>query len=367
MGERPPLAARVLVALVTFIVTLVVADTALRAYFHVPANFLKKITHKDPAALPPKGLKPNLDVTLIGEFKEFKFRLTTDAEGFRTTLPKAGPPYEVVFLGDSQTAGTGMDDADTFASLTARELGRAVLNAGCYGYSTVEEWLVARRVVPTYKPKDVVLCFYAGNDPYENFRFRRYLTGEAGAGAKSPKPPRGIDAAKQWLIQNSSIYNLLIRLRRYPAINDALYKMNLLQTTPPNELVVYKKGESELKKAFWRATEEALLKVRDEAEASNARFHVVNIPDRCRIDAAYWQGWVKKYRLNSGDYDLMEPARRMKFFCEKNSIDFLDLNDVFMKEAAKGESSYWKMDLHLSKTGNRIVAREIVARLRRTG
>ncbi|GEM_PF-3045862 len=365
MEGKPPLAARFFAAFVTFAVAITIADAALRAHFHVPANFLKKITRKDPGRLPSKGLKPDLDITLTGEFKEFTFRLTTDVEGFRTTLPKKGPGYDLIFLGDSQTAGAGMDDADTFASLVARETGRSVLNTGCYGYSTVEQWLVERRVVPKYRPKDVVLCFYAGNDPYENFRARRYLTGDASAGAKGPKPPGPVDTVKQWLIQHSSIYNLLIRLRRYPVINDTLYRMRLLQTAPPNELVVYKKGDGELKAAFWLATDEALLKARDEAYKVGARFHVVNIPDRCRIDTVYWSGWVAKYRLNADDYDLVEPARRMKDFCVKNGIDFLDLNEVFLKEAGEGNDPYWKIDLHLSKAGNRIVAREVASLLKK--
>ncbi len=345
--------------------TLAAVDKVLQWQLHIPSNFLKKIVYHDSTGLPQKRLKPNLNVELVGAFSEFKFRITTNEEGFRNSLPylhENPGRYTIIFSGDSQTAGTGVNDHETFVSLVGQRLNKPVLNTGCYGYNTVEEWQILRKVLRQYKPELVILCFYAGNDPYENYRFRRYLGNpyDAPRARQSNEEKFELSSLKQYLKKNSSIYNLAIRLRKFTAVNDLLYRLNLVEKEPPLELVVYGKKQSSQKEQFWKATEAALERVRQEVQGHGARLVVVNIPDRCYIDEVYWAGWLFKYRLKAGDFDLLEPSVRLKDFCREKQVDFLDLNEAFKKESLQGNNMYWKFDLHLSTLGNEVVAREIL-------
>lgn len=366
-SQKPGLGFRLaqcLLMLITLAVSLVIVDIAVQKQMHVPSNILKDIIRYEPDLLPSKRLKPNLDIVLTGELNEFTFRLTTTEDGFRTSypLPSSEPKkYDLLFLGDSQTAGVGMEDEKTFASLTGKALGKTVLNTGCFGYSTIEQWQMARTILKTQKPQLAVLFFYAGNDPYENFVHRLELTEEpipAAASVSKKLPP--LDAVKDWLKRRSSLYNLLGRLRSKDSVNQLLYRLRLVKGTLPRELEVYRKEESADQKNFMEITEKTFLKLKDELAAHNVPLLVVSVPDRCYIDTGYWEAWIKKYNLEASDFDLLKPSNRMRDFCAANQILFLDLNPVFKEKALAGEKGlYWKMDLHLAAEGNRLTAETV--------
>jgi lysophospholipase L1-like esterase len=97
----------------------------------------------------------------------------------------------------------------------------------------------------------------------------------------------------------------------------------------------------------------------DLVRSSGAEILIVNIPDRCFIDKAYWTAWVAKYHINAEDYDFEDPARRLAEFCRAHQVPLLDLNPVFQGEASRGRQLYWKIDLHLSPEGNRVIADQL--------
>lgn len=94
------------------------------------------------------------------------FRLTTNADGLRTALPRARTPglRRVAVMGDSTVFGWGVDDGGSLADGVQAGLDRVeVLNAGQPGYSTTQAAWLYDEVVSAYAP-DLVVLFIPMHD-----------------------------------------------------------------------------------------------------------------------------------------------------------------------------------------------------------
>ncbi|MBI3315974.1 MAG: hypothetical protein HYZ87_03255 [Candidatus Omnitrophica bacterium] len=345
-----------LISFSSFILVLGIADSAARWWFQVPSSYLKRIVRVDPHADRPKRLEPNLNVRITGGYREFNYRLTSDANGFRNSpslSSGSGGEGEVVFLGDSQTVGVGVDDAETYPSQVGRKMGVGVLNAACYGYSNLESERLLVEILRERSPRVVVLGFFAGNDPYENFAQAGFFSGVSGRASAGKSLWANL---KDYLDAHSYIYNSFIRLRRYEFFNRFLYRLGLVNPALPGELVVFRKEADPKQGAFWRVTEEAITRMDEAVRQRGGRFVLLFLPDRFQVDALYWAGWKQKYRLNDGDFDREGPNRRMKGFAEQRGISFLDVTEKLRSEEEAGRHPYWVMDSHFSPHGNRVIA-----------
>lgn len=338
-------------------------------YLNIPAH-MPPMVYFDPSQNPSKRLMQNADIVVHGSYREFRYRITTDANGFRRTYPfeNTRKTYSFAILGDSQSFGVGVNDEYTFSSLLAKNLGEPVLNTACPGYNTIEEFLTYKNRVQQLKPGYVLLFFFSGNDPYENYKNRELYYGES-----KPQPlvqkqqnlfsPFSLAGLKNFLSKHSAIYDSLIKLRQIPQINQFLYHYKLVNPTSPFELAIFKKDEHSDALAHWQMTELIIKNLRDEVESNDAKFWIVFIPDRYQVDQAYWEKWVSKYQLNPQDYDLMRPNRHLAEFSRKNGIHFEDTTEALIKTQKQGKNVYWKTDAHLNGLGNQVIAEFIASRL----
>jgi hypothetical protein len=97
---------------------------------------------------------------------------TTNAEGFRPN--SAGPPYEIVLVGDSFLA-MGEDDASTLSERLRAVSGRATFNLSRSWYGPYQYLELLKRYGLALKPKMVLLGFYAGNDIEDTREYHRWL------------------------------------------------------------------------------------------------------------------------------------------------------------------------------------------------
>jgi hypothetical protein len=97
---------------------------------------------------------------------------TTNAEGFRPN--SAGPPYEIVLVGDSFLA-MGEDDASTLSERLRAVSGRATCNLSRSWYGPYQYLELLKRYGLALKPKVVLLGFYAGNDIEDIREYHRWL------------------------------------------------------------------------------------------------------------------------------------------------------------------------------------------------
>jgi lysophospholipase L1-like esterase len=191
--------ARLGIGLAFAVVTLALVEIALRLYGVPPAY--------QPAAVGSWRMAANLDNRESrGPRDGHSFRVTTNADGLRTSLPHARTPgvERIAVMGDSTVFGWGVDDGGTLADGVQAGFDPAkveILNAGQPGYSTTQAAWLFDQVVADYRPDRVVLFI-----PMHDFNRvlvsdREYLRGGDGAVART----------RVWLARESRIYEVLRR------------------------------------------------------------------------------------------------------------------------------------------------------------
>lgn len=97
--------------------------------------------------------------------------------------PKNRDDLRVLFLGDSVTYGTGVEEADTFAmrvgALLGARLGHPVQAgiAACPGFGSVDHASLLQRAAAHFAPDLVVSCVFVENDLYDNLSLVRAVVG----------------------------------------------------------------------------------------------------------------------------------------------------------------------------------------------
>jgi hypothetical protein len=90
--------------------------------------------------------------------------LTTDAHGFRNTLPEK-EMYDIVALGDSFTRASGV--AAPWPEKLAEWTGNDALNLGEAGAGPQEELEILRQYGLKKRPQWVIMAYFEGNDLYD--------------------------------------------------------------------------------------------------------------------------------------------------------------------------------------------------------
>ena len=103
--------------------------------------------------------------------KEFSTYLTFSESGRSTPSSRShasGRP--LIFAGDSDTMGWGVNDDETFASIIASKVEVPVLNLGVSSYGTVRE-IMRLRMHPRFQEANCIFIQYSWNDFQENAVF----------------------------------------------------------------------------------------------------------------------------------------------------------------------------------------------------
>ena len=185
--KRPaPLAKKILLALVSAMITLLMLEAGLRvlAYFEDrkllvntrlndhPVTTGEKVTlrslfrvHPDPKII--FELKPGM----YCEYK--KAKLTTNRHGFRSadiTIEKAPGVFRILGLGDSVMFGEGVSDRETYLSRLEERLQEGyprlkvqTINTAVSGYNTVMQIATLKEKGLKFDP-DLVILSFVGND-----------------------------------------------------------------------------------------------------------------------------------------------------------------------------------------------------------
>jgi hypothetical protein len=106
------------------------------------------------------------------DVRPMNYVATTNADGFRPN--SAGPPYEIVLVGDSFLA-MGEDDAHTLSERLHTVSGRATFNLSRSWYGPDQYLELLKRYGLALRPKVALLGFYAGNDMEDMREYRRWL------------------------------------------------------------------------------------------------------------------------------------------------------------------------------------------------
>src|SRR5262249_88593 len=127
------------------------------------------------------------------------------------TYERSGNRYRLLILGDSSTAGLGIDkQSDTWPQVLQRLLGDSieVLHAAVIGYSTEQARVALLREDYKYKP-DGVLLYLGNNDGFGSSVPDRRLLDSTQAGKSVAS------RVENWFVEHSAIYVFLKASAKY--------------------------------------------------------------------------------------------------------------------------------------------------------
>jgi lysophospholipase L1-like esterase len=286
--------------------------------------------------------------------------------------PRSKPPggLRIAVLGDSMTAGIATAEERRFvsrlqSSLQATAPGRPVevLNFGVSSASTGTELVTWREVAAGYRPDLVLLAFFSGNDLGDNSARltrapRAYFDLDEEGRLLRREGPQPTPALARWLDRHSRLYVWQkVAFRRLQGPNRAAAR-----GVGPGQLVFAREGGPDVEHA-WRLTAALVRELRDEVEASGARFAVVLVPCAEQVDDALWADLAGRAREAGLELKRQEPSRRLGEICAQAGIPAIDLAPVFSTAArepggggASAAGLYLLGRFHLSDEGHRLAA-----------
>jgi lysophospholipase L1-like esterase len=273
-------------------------------------------------------------------------QIRINSEGFRgkeVRLPKPKGGKRILFLGDSNTFGYGVNEDARFSNLLENRLtGYDTVNLGVFGYGTDQEAILFEREGLRFAPDLVVAAFSAGdlNDNRSSIDTgvsKPYCTLENGQ-IKLNNVPVPQPGSRTLMKQGSLLRETLYR-------NSHLYR--LLAETLKESRVFMPDSVFELTEGEGMQVTVAVLEGMNRVCRENgSRFAVLLLSHGAWIDAS-----AKNRQQDVGYYPVM--ARILA----SRGIAVIDTTERFIEETAKGRRLFFDRDpVHLNSEGNRIVA-----------
>lgn len=277
-------------------------------------------------------------------------RFRTDERGLRATAhadERASSRRRALFLGDSFTEGSQVDDEQLFTRRLERALGAVECwNVGVGGYSTVQQLLALPAQLARWRPDVVVLQVY-DNDLQDNLMPyfgglgpRPYARVDGGAVRIEPKAPAGAferflmpAPGALWLYEHSALYRSLHKNLFLPA------KWRALQALEEGERAALPIADQRL------AMQKLLADVAATTRAQGVQLVVAAIPTRAeaRAGASELHGWLAAE-------------------CGKLGAPFVSTLPLLAREDAA--TTYFAKDIHLTARGHEVVAAALLPMLR---
>ncbi|MDX2002316.1 MAG: SGNH/GDSL hydrolase family protein [Chitinophagales bacterium] len=149
---------------------LIAIELLLRIYFYCSATVIGNLA---PNWLPPPTNEsvsniPSFYTDSLGIFKADSIfwsgqKVPVNRAGFRAMPTNHDTSNGILLIGDSFVWGAGASSFDSsFANLLSQR--HHILNVGIPGADPAQYALLAEKYIPLYQPKQVIICYYTGND-----------------------------------------------------------------------------------------------------------------------------------------------------------------------------------------------------------
>lgn len=281
---------------------------------------------------PPKGVPP--------------FQVTINPQGFRgpeVAIRKPAGVRRIVFLGDSNTFGFGIQEGERFSDLLVKQapVRTEIVNLGIFAYGTDQEAIYLERKALRFAPDTVVLVVSAGD--------LSDVMSSINAGAAKPFC-RIIDG-------RFSIHNIPV-----PVSTPLMSSSSLTSRT---KVLLYRHSH------LYRLLLARIIALNpymsdtvremDEKEGFNVMVEIIRGMDRvCREKGISFKvllvshgEWIEGMKKNPGA--VIGYYQPLTGALKSLGIDLLDTTDSFV--AWKGEPLFFEKDaVHLTVAGNRLVA-----------
>ena len=316
-----------------------------------------------------KFLRFEPHTTFSLEHQEYNIASTIDAYGGRDVPARRElPPGDrqlFPVLGDSFTFGVGVDDAETYVNILARNLGLRLVNLGVPGSDLHKQLdIVEMRHDELGRPERYLFAFYFGNDFADLLRSRQQSSNPA-----HREPPR----------QESWLSGTLVTINNF--VNESafwrqLYVLQLIKTAGmrllnrddvPLATSIFRifEGEKEYIAEITAALRKQVQRLARLAADKNFDAVFILIPDRYLVEDNERALLSSYYGIEVAANSLSRPNEIVTAELEAAGIPFIDAT-ACMRESADG-GLYFVHDEHLTARGHAILATCVSPELERIG
>ena len=259
------------------------------------------------------------------------FHLTTDAEGWRGSLPL--DEAELLAVGDSFAFGQGADDEDLFSEHVPGVRAKPV---GANGYNLVQSWLWMERLGRRMEGKTVAWMVYYDNDLLENLLPNQ----------QHYRMPflRQVDGEEGWEIVTEHVSP-----EPWPFHRSRHYTDRLAEICSPTRLS---------RRAF-SAAEFLVRRAEETCAGAGANLAVVGIPSPELVDPGE-RARLATLAPDPEAFDARLPDRRLAEICGEARVPFLALADHLEP------GDFLPDDCHWTPAGHRKVGRLLAGLHRET-
>jgi hypothetical protein len=281
----------------------------------------------------------------------------TDADGFRNH--EDATHADVVFLGDSYTEAGNVQEAETFAVLTGRDLGLSIRNLGRAGYTTPTEKIVLEKYALALEPRLLVWQIAEVNDLTEAAVFDRWVAaGRPRYFELDPKPPSRVET---WRTRSPTYRTFL--LLRGPHLNPWPLSGEFTDAdgqSHPMRFFYAPSKEQILADHPGRPTfESSLLEGIDLAHERGIEVAVLVIPMKLLVMKPRTRLEPQTSRLLGARRSIPEAKRlapALRDLLAPRGVEVIDATERLRAHAERGEMVYPPFDVHLSARGHEVVA-----------
>ncbi|MFZ5675476.1 MAG: hypothetical protein ACOZAM_21170 [Pseudomonadota bacterium] len=330
----------------------------------------------------PPIYHPAPDSTFISvrdpaDLKEGAIEVTKmDPKGFCNPTGKAERPnVDIVVLGDSFVACTGVEAADASTQYLEELSKLSTYNMGVAGVGPYEYVELLRKYGLDFKPRVVILNFYEGNDLRDAVRYEAFL--------KSGRDRRNSDEAFERLLSNSYAISFIYAAREwflrdqikwlFDKDRDVNYRYTARSQGAVVPLNVTNQDRGEVRDATRLINGEISLDLWTpplvafkELAASKGFVGIVSYTPS--MHTAYAHSAVFEDEKTGKAVRAMSTMQR-DWLAKKTAelgLIYIDLTPAFQKAADEGPLTHFPANVHLTPYGHRVSATEWTALIART-
>jgi len=326
---------------------------------------------------------------------EFTVQVRTNGEGQRgpaVPFERAPNTFRILVVGDSFVEAVQVAEHERFLARLEQSLnppGAAIrvelIDGGCGGWGTAQEYLYLLDEGPRYRPDLVLLAFFVGNDVANNSLdleldgrldlalkpyYRRTAGGTIELLEPQPPPPTVTERIAAYFRARSAVYNVIeTGVLQKLSLDDhwaALRDLDALVETRTHDIDLYRPKLDDRWREAWTITETLVGYVGRAARDQGSRAAMIVVPTREQVVRQAWRDHAG--RIDNGErvLDAEHPNAMLRGIAERASMPMLDLLPGFKKAAAArgAPQFYFARDQHWTAAGHALAAESIAGFLR---